>query len=235
MKKLLLLLAVMGAGCDRDFDLFEDEKSAVTLSGGEEGGYLPLRDGVLRDSVKLGQRRTYIIEVSGGSDDNAIAVKAAAGARDIIRFYLNDNVLQGGASLARGQHRVGVEAEAAGGARGSIQITDAYGHLTDIPYDFTAFFNLPPVCRINVTNIKEYSPYEAIIDLSGSYDADAGFGGQIDQYEYRIGSYYRLNTHRPLIYHIFPSAGVWEVRCRARDNNGTWSEFAVISITMEDI
>ena len=89
----------------------------------------------------------------------------AAGARDIIRFYLNDNVLQGGAALARGQRRVGVEAAEAGGARGSIQITDAYGHLTDIPYDFTAFFNLPPVCRINITNIKEYSPYEAIIDL----------------------------------------------------------------------
>jgi hypothetical protein len=245
MKKLwLILVALLGFGCEREYDLFKSETIAVSLEmtstsvGGSGGsGSMPLLDGVLVDSIKQGYSQTYTININGGSDANNIEIVPRINSSATLDFSLNGDTLKKAVSqqIKRGANSISVRGIDIGSGLGSICITDVYEHVLEIPYELTVYYNLPPVCLVNVIPIKELSLYEVLIDLSSSYDRDARFGGAIDQYEYRIGSYYKLNTTRPMIYHIFPTAGDYEVRCRVRDNNGTWSEFVVETVTVNDI
>jgi hypothetical protein len=236
MKRLLLLCCGLwwAPSCDRDFDLFEQEKSSISMAFDDAGASLPLTDGVLKDSIKRGYQRVYVVDIRGGSDANSIEVKRN-GSQEVLAFSLNGAPIVSALSVARGANNIGVEGVAVGSGKGSLSIVDVYGHASELPYDITVFYNLPPVCRVSTVNIKELSPYEVLIDLSASYDADERFGGYLDQYEYRVGSYYKLNTAQPLIYHIFPTHGAYEIRCRVRDNSGVWSDFAAVEVTMEDM
>ena len=226
------MAAVSLAACDRDFDLFKEaNKVNFSFEESEIAEGLKLTNGVLKDSVKRGQLRTYRIEVSGGSDNNTLLVDRL-NASQAVDFYLNDSLIDLSRQIARGKNTVGVKGVTVGSGKGSLTIKDIYERAVTIPYEFTVFYNLPPTCRASIMPIKELSPYEIVIDLSASTDSDEKFGGYIDQYEYRIGSYYRLNTTRPLIYHILPDAGAYEVRCRVRDDNGAWSDYNVQTITV---
>ena len=195
---------------------------------------LKLTNGVLKDSIKLGQVRTYSIDIGGGSDKNTLQVDRL-NPSPTVDFYLNDgeSPIAAPVNIALGRNVVGVKGVAAGSGKGSMTITDVYNRNILIPYEFTVFFNLPPVCRLSLTPIKELSPYEVLIDLSASTDGDEKFGGYITQYEYRIGGYYRLNSGAPLIYHIFPTSGAYEILCRVRDSDGVWSDFTAETITLQ--
>lgn len=235
MKKILLLglFAIGGQACDREYDLFTGvNKINLSFEESEITESLKLTNGVLKDSVKLGQVRTYSIDVGGGSDKNTLQVDRL-NPLPTVDFYLNDSLIASAISAARGRNTIGVKGVAAGSGKGSIVITDVYSHTAVIPYDFTVFYNIPPTCRLSVMPIKELSPYEALIDLSASLDGDEKFGGYLTQYEYRIGGYYKLNTGAPLIYHIFPTSGAYEVRCRVRDSDGVWSDFAMETVTLQ--
>jgi hypothetical protein len=222
------------AACDREYDLFTDvNKVNLSFEESEITESLKLTNGVLKDSIKLGQIRTYSIDVGGGSNENALQIDRL-NPSPTVDFYLNaeDTPITSAVNIVRGRNIVGVKGVATGSGKGSITITDVYNHTVIIPYDFTVFYNIPPVCRLSVMPIKELSPYEALIELSGSVDGDEKFGGYITQYEYRIGGYYKLNTMAPSIFHIFPTSGTYEIRCRVRDSDGVWSDFTTGTITL---
>jgi len=234
MKKaaLCLIFVVLLAACDREFDLFEKtNKVNLSFEESEIAEGLKLTNGVLKDSVKRGQVRSYRVDITGGSDNNVLQVDRL-NASQAVEFYLNDSLIDHSRQIARGKNTVGVKGVVAGSSRGSLVIKDTYERSVTIPYEFTVFYNLPPTCRVSIMSIKELSFHEMLIDLSASSDNDEKFGGYIDQYEYRVGSHFRLNTTSPLIYHILPNDGVYEVRCRVRDDSGVWSDYNVQTITV---
>jgi hypothetical protein len=237
MKKILLLcLFIAGqAACDREFDLFtEVGKVNLSFEESEITELLKLTNGVLKDSIKLGQVRTYNIDIGGGSDKNTLQIDRL-NPSPTVDFYLNSGEapITSPVEIGLGRNVVGVKGVAEGSGKGSMTITDVYNRMVIIPYEFTVFYNIPPVCRLSVMPIKELSPYEALIDLSASTDGDEKFGGYITQYEYRIGGYYRLNTGASLIYHIFPTHGAYEILCRVRDSDGVWSDFTTETIILQ--
>jgi hypothetical protein len=232
MRKILTISLLFALGCDREFDPFEKASSVnLNISFEEAGlaGSMPMVNGVLKDSIKLGRTNTYRIDFGGGSDNNTLQIDRRTPSR-VVDFFLNDSLLQSAASIARGRHQIGVQGVSVGVCYGNLVIKDSYEHSATIPYEFTVFHNLAPVCALGIIPIKELSPYEVMIDLSASYDADAKHGGVIDTYEYRVGSYYKLTTTKSLIYHILPDTNRYEVRCRVRDNDGAWSSIAVQTI-----
>ncbi|MDR1226558.1 MAG: hypothetical protein LBK47_06630 [Prevotellaceae bacterium] len=236
MKRVLLFLSLLAAcpSCDREFDLFKEQnkvKIDLDLDADDITGGLQLTNGVLKDSIKRGQVRSYRMDIAGGSDNNTFTVDRLTSS-NTVQFFLNDSLVINSVSIARGRNSVSAYGVAAGSARGSLIIRDVYERSVSVPYEFTVFNNLPPVCRISVIGIKELSPYEVFVDLSTSLDTDERFGGYVDQYEYRVGSYYRLTTQHSSIYHILPAAGTYDIRCRVRDNDGVWSEFVSRSITV---
>jgi hypothetical protein len=239
MKRILLLClsAVVGQACDREYDLFtEVNKVNLSFEEGEITESLKLTNGVLKDSIKLGQVRTYSIDIGGGSDKNTLQVDRL-NPSPTVDFYLNKSEapVTSATDIARGRNSIAVKGLAAGNGKGSITIVDVYQRTVTIPYDFTVFYNIPPLCRLSLMPIKELSPYEVLIDLSGSFDGDERFGGYITQYEYRVGGYYKLSTAAPSIFHIFPTFGAYEIRCRVRDSDDVWSDFAteVVTLTAE--
>jgi hypothetical protein len=237
-RTLLLCLSVIGGqtACDREFDPFEKVNSvSINISFDEAGltELLTLTNGVLKDSVKRGRTNTYRMDFGGGSDNNTLLVDRLTPSR-VVDFFINDSLLQSSANIARGKHRVGVQGISVGACHGSLTIKDSYEHSATIPYEFTVFHNLPPVCVMGVIPVKDLSPYEVMVDLSASYDADAKQGGAIAMYDYRVGSYYRLTTTKLAIYHILPDTGRYELRCRVRDNDGAWSDYAVQTITVTE-
>jgi hypothetical protein len=189
MKKILICLTIISSqtACDREFDLFT-EANVVNLSFEENEitESLKLTNGVLKDSIKLGQMRTYSIDIGGGSDKNTLNIDRL-NPTPIVDFYLNDNQISNSSEIARGRNIIGVKGAATGSGKGSITIKDVYERTATIPYDFTVFYNMPPVCKLSIMPIKELSPYEVLIDLSYSIDGDEKFGGYITQYEYKIG------------------------------------------------
>jgi hypothetical protein len=236
MRKTFIIALLFAVGCDREFDPFEKVSSVNIDISFEESSLaesLPLTNGVLKDSIKRGCTNTYRMDFGGGSDNNTLLVDRQTPSR-IVNFFLNDSLLQSSAGIARGKHKVSVQGVAVGSCYGSLIIKDTYEHSAAIPYEFTVFHNLPPVCILGAIPIKDLSPYEVVIDLSASYDADAKYGGSIAAYEYRVGSYYKLTTSKPLIYHILPDTGRYELRCRVRDSDGAWSAIAVQTISVTE-
>lgn len=118
--------------------------------------------------------------------------------------------------------------------RGVITVRDGYGVATAIGYQLTVFDNVKPLVRMEVKHVPEYSQYEYEVNLSASVDGDARFGGRITEYEYRIGGYYSLVTPKyNRISHIFPGKGKYTVRCRVKDNNGVWSDWATTEVKVD--
>jgi hypothetical protein len=230
---LYLFLPLLLSSCDREFDLFkETNKVNLNFEESEITDGLKLTNGVLKDSVKQGQIRTYHIDISGGSDDNVLTVDRF-NASQAVEFYLNDSLVESSHAIARGRNTIGVKGLNAGSSKGSLVIKDVYSREANVPYEFTVFYNLPPTCRVSIMPIKELSPYEVMVDLSASSDGDEKYGGYINEYEYRIGSYYRLSSTKPQIFHILPDSGTYDVRCRVQDNDGVWSDLSVQSITVK--
>jgi hypothetical protein len=119
-----------------------------------------------------------------------------------------------------------------GQVAGTLEFSDYYGEKSSTLLELFVFNNLYPVCRLQIKEVKELSDYEYLIDLSSSFDRDARFGGNITTYEYKIGNYYSLTTDRDAIYHIFPTAGTYDVKCRVKDNDGAWSDIVSTKITI---
>jgi hypothetical protein len=120
--------------------------------------------------------------------------------------------------------RIDFTGQKQGEVAGTLEFSDYYGEKLSTSLSLFVFNNLYPICNLKIKEVKELSDYEYLIDLSSSFDRDARFGGEIVVYEYKISNYYSLTTDKETIYHIFPTTGEYDVKCRVKDNDGAWSD-----------
>jgi hypothetical protein len=95
------------------------------------------------------------------------------------------------------------------------------------------FINLPPITIADVRAIPTgLSAFEIEIDASKSYDLDAKFGGGIVKYNYKINNNYDVETTLSKIRYIFDSGGQKRILVRVQDNDGVWSEFVELYLSI---
>lgn len=112
-----------------------------------------------------------------------------------------------------------------------FEVKDKFGLTNNAKIDLVVFENLDPIAEMEISKIGALSPFQYRIDGSGSYDKDFRFGGGIIEYEYSfIGK--TFNVVFSEIEYVFPSAGLYVISLRVKDNNGAWSESIQKSVTI---
>ena len=95
-----------------------------------------------------------------------------------------------------------------------------------------AFDNMTPVVNYEVLVNSSVSDIKTI-DLSGSFDRDSKYGGEIYSYNFNIdGNGYEL-FGKSTLHYSFPGAGTYKASVFVTDNNLETNETKVFEITIE--
>lgn len=112
-----------------------------------------------------------------------------------------------------------------------FQIQDDFGRQSVGSLQLVAFENLPPVVESSY-EISSVNPNSAQIDLSGSYDQDYQFGGEILIYTFLIEGN-EITKTTPVLNHTFPGPGNYSITVYVSDNNGIQSTPEIFKIPIE--
>jgi len=126
-----------------------------------------------------------------------------------------------GHTIKNGKHEFDFVPTSTGHHNIELEIKDSYGQSHTSNLKFYVFDNLTPVAVCKVNTIGQNSQYEIEILAGDSYDQDAKWGGRVQSYIYKIGSYYTLETERfSSIKHILPGPGKYVISVQVKDNDG---------------
>jgi hypothetical protein len=237
-KNIIIALAgiTVVLACDSSTDLFEKINDPISFEiRTDDGLYNYDLHNKYADSVKINQPRTVYLTLRDDMKELSAVFSFDKGENNITLTLDDDTIVPSQRySVVVGQRlQLSIIGKSSGEVVGQLKFTDYYGETLSIPLSLFVFDNLYPTCKIEVKEVKELSEYEYLIDLSKSFDRDARFGGNIVMHEYKIGNYYSLTTEREAIYHIFPTVGTYDVKCRVKDNDGAWSDIVTTKVIIE--
>jgi hypothetical protein len=237
MKRFFIVVfnVLLFAACDYNMDSFRRGNQAMTFE-------IRTSDGVQKgmnkytDSIKIAQIRTVQLTLKDDVKSLNTKVYFDRGENNISAILNNADTIKHNVSYTINIDKpmqIDFIGRKQGAVTGTLEFVDYYGETSSISLELFVFNNLYPVCRLQIKEVKELSDYEYLIDLSSSFDRDARFGGNVISYEYKIGNYYSLTTEKEAIYHIFPTAGTYDVKCRVKDNDGAWSDVVTTKVIIE--
>jgi hypothetical protein len=239
MKKKLFIGIICSVtailACDSSIDLFKSKNENISFEfRTDDGLYNYDLHKKYIDSVKIDQSRTTYLTVQDDMKELSAVFEFDKGESNVMFTFDKDTVMPNNVYTITTNTRmgIGITGKLPGEVLGVLRFTDYYGESLSLLFSLFVFDNLYPTCKMDIKEVKELSEYEYLIDLSKSFDADAKFGGNIISYEYKINNYYFLVTEKSAIYHIFPAAGTYDIKCRVKDNDGAWSPTVTTKITM---
>jgi hypothetical protein len=225
----------MALSCDSSVDLFKTKNDPISFE-------IRTSDGLYNydfhekyvDSVKINQLRTVYLTIQDDMKELSAIFEFDKGERNILLTFDNDTIMPDYSYPISVGKRIciNISGKVPGEVTGQLKLVDYYNESTSLLFSLFVFDNFYPVCKMEIKEVKEVSEYEYLIDLSKSFDVDARFGGHIVIYEYKIGNYYFLTTEKNAIYHIFPTMGDYDIKCRVKDNDGAWSDVVTTKITI---
>jgi hypothetical protein len=222
--------------CDSSTDLFKNINDQIAFELRTDDGLYnyDLYD-KYADSVKINQPRTVYLTLQDDMKELSAAFEFDKGENNVVLTLDGDTIIPNHNYLVTVGKRININiiGKSPGEVTGQLKLVDYYNESISLLISLYVFDNLYPTCKIDVKEVKEVSAYEYLIDLSSSFDADEKYGGNIVTYEYKIGNYYFLTTEKDAIYHIFPTAGNYDVKCRVKDNDGAWSDVVTTKVIIE--
>ena len=148
--------------------------------------------------------------------------------------YLNEVVVSDAPStITVDNGKFDFRALEAGSAGFSIIVKDEAGLSSNATVDIEVIDNYLPVANLTLEQTDEVAPYQVMIDASASIDADEKWGGGIVEYEYELVGFYTTITDRDQIDYIYPEPGLYEVKLRAKDTDGAWSDQVIELISVQ--
>lgn len=213
-------------GCDDREGVFENLNTPPSL---RFNTFKPVDNetNTLQDSVKISIKspdRRYKIRLDLEDENNNL---------DLIRFEMlsgNGSFYHNGQSLGSGEidifdKELLIEYEPSNAGFHSIRIvaSDKFGLSAEGQLELMAFKNLPPVAKVEISEIKVRSPLEFNISAAKSIDQDRNFGGFLTKYIYTINDK-TIITAKDNINWIFPESGNVLLTIRVEDNDGAVSE-----------
>jgi hypothetical protein len=232
---ICLIYAIMALSCDSSADSFKEKNDPISFEiRTSDGIYDYARYKQYEDSVKIGQPRTVHFTLFDDMKELTLSASFDKGGNNVVIVLENDTIIsERQYNVPVGKRMdINITGKSPGEVIGQLKFIDYYGESLSLPIYLFVFDNLYPVCKMDIKEVKELSEYEYLIDLSKSFDADAKFGGNIESYEYKIGNYYFLTTEKSSIYHIFPTTGAYDIKCRVKDNDGAWSDVVSTKVTI---
>jgi hypothetical protein len=232
---ICIVTVITALSCDSSIDLFKSKNDPILFEiRTNDGIYDYARYERYTDSVKINQPRTIHLTITDDMTELSLSAWFDKGENNVSITLDNDTIISDHnyTILAGKRMNINIVGQRAGEVTGQFRFVDYYNESLSLLFSLTVFDNLSPICKMDIKEIKELSEYEYFIDLSKSFDGDARFGGGIDTYEYKIGNYYYLTTERSAIYHIFPTTGSYDIKCRVKDNDGAWSDVVTTKITV---
>jgi hypothetical protein len=210
---LFAVFFLLVTSCDDTTDYWYEinETPVITLRKYNNGSYT----NNLYDSLKLGFRNYEAQYIVVDSNETTISYNYQQGFGNVTINEIVNAITINADSL--GVHIINFNALDILNKEGSAILT------------LEVFNNLAPVCLFDVTNRTDY---EVFIDASNSYDADSKFGGEIQFYKYKIGSFETSPIELSSIYYQFSNAGSYQIKVSVQDNNGVWSEINTQTITV---
>ncbi|MGB4776460.1 MAG: hypothetical protein WBP45_14885 [Daejeonella sp.] len=105
---------------------------------------------------------------------------------------------------------------------------DKFGKTDEAQLSLFLFDNLPPVASLEYVQL---SSLEYQFDGSSSFDQDKNFGGLVAGYYFEIGGIV-YETPSPVIKHIFNNPGLYSIKLKVIDNNGSYSPVIEKKVTI---
>jgi hypothetical protein len=207
MKIILIILSLLFVySCTYEEDLFESTKQAPTFYFiYNEKEFEGVTDSLKIPAVEIGKKTI--------SFDAVVSDKSSS-------LALTSEFIQGSGVL-----KVNGDTLKQNGNFFDLFISDIYGKSVKRRVEFTVFTNLNPVANLSINQIRQNSTYEIEIDGSGSFDMDEKWGGKIQEYIFKIGSYYEFRTTEfASIKHILPGPGSYVISLQVVDNDGGVSQ-----------
>lgn len=223
---IVVIFSFLFSSCSYENDLFEAYKDSPFLMFNYKGQNFDLiSDSLKVPSNQLGETAIdFELKINDKANYLKISYELSQG---VGEFYVNSKPVEKQSSfeIPRGNHSGKYVPEKNGKHILKLFLSDLYGNTVTKEINLLVFSNLPPKAQMSVKNISQYSKYEIEIDASASYDLDEKWGGKVQSYIYKIGSYYTLETEEfSTIKHILPSSGKYVISLQVRDNDNVLSE-----------
>lgn len=203
---ILIILAVVFFSCDNSKDPFSDVNKSpkITVKKASANKY----ETEFVDSLKL-NKQIYAFKYRIEDEEKLQPIIKCGDAHHQIN--IKDSVVY-------------LKSEIVGECFVSLSVKDAFGEESKTKVKIITFDNLPPVANVIAKESNNIlSPFERLLDFSGSHDKDEKFGGKIVEYEYRIDTQQYIKTKSKTIKHIFPQNGSYRIQLRVKDSDGVWS------------
>jgi hypothetical protein len=235
---IIIIFAVNTTGCD--------DRSSVA-SGFIDPPTISLRPQLqtsldssvktLNDSVKLSNPNfayyPFWIDANENQSGNIQLLTFKNNTGNGFLMFNADTILSGGAiPLIGNSTLVRYYPTAQGNSKTTFIITNRINQSDSAFLNLVVFNNLPPVAVLNVSYLGQADPYEYEFDGSGSYDADASFGGMITQYDFIINGVAAIQTVTPVVKYIFPGPGSYIIQLKVQDNDGAFSPVVQSQLTV---
>lgn len=232
--QIFIIIALLLNSCTFENDLFEAFKEGPRLSLHYQGQTLDEISDSLKVQVAEIGRKQIVFEITISDKSRELDFHyeflQGAGIVNVNNQAIEANSLH---ELPRGKHAVSFIPERSGRHVLNFFISDLYGNVTYRKIEFFIFSNLAPVARLSITQLGQFSRFEIEIDASSSFDQDERWGGKIQEYIFRVGSFYQFNTNQfKSIKHVLPGPGTFVISLQVRDNDGTLSEPVFQTVTL---
>ena len=235
MKKYIIIITVIAfsiTGCNSESDYFSIDTGEFEVTFLNEKGDTITN---FADSVKVNVEtfRSVTVVLNGQISEYYVTIdeKYEGSLGDVL---INDNYVEKGEEtyVKGGSFRIAVMADQAKVYEGYLKIGDRVDEQI-FSFRVVAFDNMLPVAQLKINTVALNSPYEIEISAIESYDQDEKYGGEIVEWEYMVGSYYKYNTTEySSIYHILPTTGTYTISLRVKDNDGVWSNTVYESVSL---
>jgi hypothetical protein len=227
MKIILIILSLLFVySCTYEEDLFESTKQAPTFYFiYNEKEFEGVTDSLKIPAVEIGKKTiSFDAVVSDKSSSLALTSEFIQGS-GVLKVNGDTLKQNGNVHLGKGKFPFLFTPTRSGKHIIDLYISDLYGKSVKRRVEFTVFTNLNPVANLSINQIRQNSTYEIEIDGSGSFDMDEKWGGKIQEYIFKIGSYYEFRTTEfASIKHILPGPGSYVISLQVVDNDGGVSQ-----------
>lgn len=221
MKRYLIILSAALAACGETEDFINNinEAPQINFTANSE---LPLLTDSIKISLKSSQKKYSISLGVTDKNDNIKSVRyeQLSGVGELRQagvVIVDDNI-----NIESDQLEFDYFPINTGTHKIRLTVTDEFDQSSSVSIELEAFDNLRPVAAFSVAKIGQRNKLEYAIIANESYDRDAKFGGNVDEYEYRYLD--KISpTFKSSIPVIFPESKVYRIGLRVKDNDGVWS------------